>query len=98
MKVNAIEYPVSLENCNKIDDNIDIFVKLENGNTYCVTVATINWICNRTGIKYLPSGAPDIIVKELDYQLIEAAVNDYASEDAYWLRVYSMSYGDEVPD
>lgn len=42
------------------------------------------------GERHLPSGSPDLIVKELQNQLIEDA--------AYWLRVFSMSYGDEVPD
>lgn len=42
MKVISIEYPTSLNNCNiKKNDNIDIFVKVENGNKYCITVATI---------------------------------------------------------
>ena len=41
MKVISIEYPTSLNNCNIKNDNIDIFVKVENGNKYCITVATI---------------------------------------------------------
>ena len=51
------------ETCLKLDviliDNIDIFVKLENGNKYCITVATIDWISNHVGERHLPSGAPD---------------------------------------
>lgn len=98
MKVISIEYPVSLETCNRLNDNIDVFVKLENGNRYCITVATIDWVCDRVGKKYMPSGAPDIIVKELHNQLIEDAINEYAQYDSYWLRVFSMSYGDKIPD
>lgn len=98
MKVFSIEYPTSLEKCDRLNDNIDVFVKLENGNSYCITVATSDWICDRVGTKYLPSGAPDIIVKELEYKLIEEAINEYAEGDAYWLRVYSMSHGDQIPD
>ena len=99
MKVVSVEYPTPIENgCDKKNDNIDVFVMLENGKSYCVTVATVDWICNRVGERYLPIGAPDIIVKELDYKLIEEAVNEYAEDDAYWLRVYSMSHGDDIPD
>ena len=51
------------ETCLKLDviliDNIDIFVKLENGNKYCITVATIDWISNHVGERHLPSGSPD---------------------------------------
>ncbi len=46
----------------------------------------------------MPGGAPNLIVKELRYQLIEEAVKEYAKDDAYWLRVFSMSYGDKIPD
>lgn len=98
IKVISIDYPVTIDSCDQLNDNIDVFVKLENGNQYCVTVATVDWICNSVGKRYLPSGGPDIIVKKLNRQLIEEAINEYAEEDAYWLRVFSMSYGDEIPD
>lgn len=98
MKVISIEYPTSLKNCNIKNDNIDVFVKLENGNKYCITVATIDWISDHVGTRYLSNGAPNLIVKELQNHLIEEAVREYSEDDAYWLRVLSMSYGDEVPD
>lgn len=98
MKVVSIEYPTSPEKCNKLNDSIDVFVTLENGNTYCVVVATIGWLCNYAVTGYAPSGAPFIIVKELEPQLIEKAISQYSEDDAYWLRVYSMSYGDDIPD
>ena len=51
------------ETCLKLDviliDNIDIFVKLENGNKYCITVATIDWISNHVGERHLPGGSRD---------------------------------------
>lgn len=59
MKLISIEYPTPLKNCNIKNDNIDIFVKLENGNKYCITVATIDWISNHVGERHLPSGSPD---------------------------------------
>ena len=93
IKVISIEYPTPMKNCNIKNDNIDIFVKLENGNKYCITVATIDWISDHVG-----SGSPDLIVKELQNQVIEDAVKEYSEDDAYWLRVFSMSYGDEVSD
>ena len=98
IKVISIEYPTTLKNCNIKNDNIDIFVKLENGNKYWITVATIDWISDHVGERHLPSGSPDLIVKELQNQLIEDAVKEYSEDDAYWLRVFSMSYGDEIPD
>lgn len=59
IKVISIEYPTPLKNCNIKNDNIDIFVKLENGNKYCITVATIDWISDHVGERHLPSGSPD---------------------------------------
>lgn len=98
MKVISIEYPVPLENCNCKNDNIDVFVMLENQKSYCITVATVDWISERVGDRYMPCGAPDLIVKELDCKLIEEAVSEYAEGNAYWLRVFSMSHGDVIPD
>ena len=42
------------------------------------------------GERHLPSGSPDLIVKELQNQLIEDAVKEYSEDDAYWLRVFLM--------
>lgn len=36
------------------------------------------------GESHLPSGSPDLIVKELQNQLIEDAVKEYSEDDAYW--------------
>lgn len=33
-----------------------------------------------------------------DAYLIEDAVTEYAQDDAYWLRVFSMSCGDAIPN
>lgn len=98
MKVISIEYPVPLEKCNKEKDNIDVFVSLENKKNYCITVATTQWLCEYVGDNYLSCGAPMIVVKSLDKRLIEKAIEEYAYDDAYWLRVYSMSSGDNIPD
>lgn len=38
----------------------------------------------------------DIIVSELKDNIIENAIEDYSKEDAYWLRLYSISYGDQI--
>lgn len=42
MKVISIEYPTPQKNCNIKNDNIDIFIKPENGNKYCITVTKID--------------------------------------------------------
>ena len=45
---------------------------------------------------YLEPGAPDIIVSELKKEIIEKAIEDFSTDDAYWLRLYSVSYGEKI--
>ena len=98
MKVLQITYPTNLDMCNKKNDNIDIFVKLENEKDYCITIATIEWIKNNMPNGYLEPFTPYIIVSELKKEIIEKAIEDFSTDDAYWLRLYSVSYQDEIPE
>ena len=96
MKIINIIYPTPLKLCNIKNDNIDVFVKLENKKEYCVTVVTIKWIKEHMENGFYPAGTPDIIVSELKDNFIKNAIEDYSKEDAYWLKLYSISYGDEI--
>ena len=91
MKVKKITYPDSLENYNKDKDNIDVFVELENGENYCVVVATIRWIQEIIKNGYLEQSLPFIIVDEINEELIKKAIENYAQGNAYWLKVYALS-------
>ncbi len=96
MMIKRIEYPSKWD--DQKNDNIDVFVTLENSKSYCVTVASIGWVSetvNKFG--YLPASV-HIIISEFTDENIKRAVTDYASDDAYWLRLYSVSAGDEIPD
>lgn len=98
MKVISMKYPTSLKECHQ-DDNIDVFVTLENQRTYCMTVTTIKWLENymkETHKKYLEPGTIDLIVEKIDSQIIEETIKEYAKDDAYWLKVLSLSYGDQM--
>lgn len=96
MNVRNIEYPTLWS--DPINDNIDVFVTLENGKTYCLAAATIEWI-NEQVVKNgcLPPSVY-VIISEFSDDNIKKAVNAYAADDAYWLRLYSVSAGDEIPD
>ncbi len=98
MKIISITYPTSLEKCNIKNDNIDVFVKLENSKEYCVTIATIEWIKGDMENGFHPAGTPEIIVSELNEQIIENALKNFSDDDAFWLRVCSISYGEKIPD
>lgn len=99
MKVMTIEYPTPLEKCHRYNDNIDVFVTLENKQTYCITITTTKWIedyMKLTHKNYLEPGTIHLIVEMLDSQIIEKAIREFAENDAYWLKVLSLSYGDEI--
>ena len=98
MKTLSIKYPTDLSTCNVLNDNIDVFVRLENGRDYCVTVATIEWVKNDMKDGFQPAGAPMIIVSKLEEKIIEKAIADYCNDDAYWLRLFTVSYGDSIPE
>lgn len=94
MKVKSITYPTALDNGVDVDDdNIDVFVELDDGRIYCVVVSTYKNIATqmeKSNTDYLEAGSPLIIVKKLTYEIIEKAINDYAQDDAYWIKIYSL--------
>ncbi len=98
MKISSIEYPTPEGMWNVECDNIDVFVKLENQREYCVTIATIEWIAQKMDKEFFEPGAPNIIVSKLTTKIIEEALKEYAEDDAYWLKIFSLSYGDEIPE
>lgn len=96
MKIKEISYPTKWS--NTLNDNIDVFVTLENGREYCVTVASVGWVNERVKKDGYLSSYADIIISEFSDENIAKALEDFAADDAYWLRVYSMSHGDEIPE
>ena len=93
MKIINIEYPTTLEKVDRYDDNIDVFVKLEDGNTYNLVVTTPKnyyTYMEKEGVNYIPASPPDIIVKELTNEIITAAIKSYLDNQAFWLKVYYL--------
>lgn len=92
MKVIQISYPTPLSQSIDIEnDNIDVFVELEDGMTYTLVVATIKNLeqyMERKKLAYLPPRPPDIIVRKLDEDSIRAAMESYAEGNAFWLKLY----------
>ncbi|MCM1330912.1 MAG: immunity 8 family protein [Ruminococcus sp.] len=96
MKVKKIEFPTGWD--NSINDNIDVFVTLEDNRSYCVTVCTIKWLEDEVGKFGYKIPGIDIVISEFSYEIVEKAINDYSREDAYWLRLYSVSGGQQIPN
>ena len=95
MIVKNISFPTQLEDIQDIsDDNIDVFVELDDGYIYTVVVATCkNIVSQMDAMKtdFLEAGCPFIIVRKLTKEIIEKAIESYAKEDAYWLKLNYLS-------
>lgn len=45
----------------------------------------------REDVSFIPPAQPDIIVKELTEKIIREAIESYAEEDAFWLKIYAVA-------
>ena len=95
MKIINIKFPVYFSNINDIEnDNIDVFVELEDGVTYTMVVSTPKnyyWYMDKEGFDYIPPSPPDIIVRSLTKENICKAIEAFAEDDAYWMKLYFLS-------
>lgn len=93
MGIKKISYPTSLDNIDIDDDNIDVFVELDDGMVYTMTVSTPkNYYkyMDKEGINYIPAAPPDIIVRKLTEENIREALKTYIKDEGYWLKVYYL--------
>jgi len=91
MKVDRISLPTALTKINSKDDNVDVLVTLEDGNTYVLVVATpqnLLRLMNSNRSEFLPAGGPLAFVKELTIENIRDVVESFSEGDAYWLKYY----------
>ena len=95
MLIKSISFPTYLEDITDIENsNIDVFVELEDGYTYTVVVATaknIESLMDKERMNYFEPGYPFIIVKKLTKEIISEAIEAYASDEAYWLKLYHFA-------
>jgi hypothetical protein len=95
MLIKSISFPTYLEDITDIENsNIDIFVELEDAYTYTVVVATVKNIeslMDKERMNYFEPGYPFIIVKKLTKEIIYEAIQAYASDEAYWLKLYHFA-------
>ena len=95
MLIKSISFPTYLEDITNIENsNIDVFVELEDSYTYTVVVATaknIESLMDNENMNYFEPGHPFIIVKKLTKEIITEAIEAYAADDAYWLKLYHFA-------
>ncbi|MBL1225703.1 hypothetical protein [Enterococcus sp. BWR-S5] len=92
MKIKAIRYPTTLDKIEDItNDNVDVFVDLEDGSTYTIVVSTIKNV--EMYMKEAGYSEPGwvqqlIIVEELEENLIRKAIEAYAkARNGLYLKV-----------
>lgn len=102
MKIIKIEYPTELSKIEDIEnDNIDVFVTLDDGRIYTVYVGTpknLTWYMDKEELDYVPAGCPFIIVRKLTHENIKKAIEDYAKENAYDLKYNYLSHIIKIED
>lgn len=95
MKIVNITFPTCLSHIDNIENgNIDVFVELDDGFTYTMVVTTPQnyyWYMDKEGLDYIPPYPPDIIVRRLTEENIRQAIEAYAEDDAYWMKLYFLS-------
>ena len=101
MKIKEISYldpQVDLEN-----DCLDVFVTLENDDSYLIEVTTPKFfytLMEKFKSNFVPPSYPYIIVLELTDDIIRAAIQEFidTKEDSYWLKLYHMTATLKVED
>ena len=86
---------------NKIKDefkgNVDVAVELKDGYSYVISVSTPADLLEEMEIEksnFVPPYSPRIIVKKLSKEIITEAIQAYAQNDGYWLKL--CQFGDDL--
>lgn len=86
---------------NQIEDefkgNVDVAVELKDGYSYVIYVSTSADLLEKMEIEkrnFVPPYSPRIIVKKLSKEIITEAIQAYAQNDGYWLKL--CQFGDEL--
>ncbi|MGG4397449.1 hypothetical protein ABEX25_24420 [Paenibacillus thiaminolyticus] len=95
MRLLKIDYPTPISKVEDIEnDNIDIFVTLDDGITYSLVVTTPQnyyWYMDKEGMDFIPASPPDIIVRRLTEENIQKAVESYIADNGYWIKLFFLA-------
>ena len=81
---------------NLVNDSLDVFVTLENDDSYLVEVTTpqfLSTLMEKVEGDFVPPGYPYILVSKLTDEIIQAAIQAYIAtkDDSYWLKLYHIT-------
>ena len=92
MKIKSIEFAVEVK--DEYIDNIDVFVESWDGYTYTVVVSTPQDLAeemDQENTNFVQPTAMTIIVKRLTKEIVREAIEAYAKNDGYWLKLCQFS-------
>lgn len=82
---------------DQLNDSIDVAIEFENGSLYTIIVRTPDDLVEemlQEGTNFIKPGTPVIVVKELTKKIVNEAIEAYAEDNAYWLKL--CQFGDEL--
>jgi len=92
MKIKRIEFAEEITDVN--NDNIDVFVENEDGYTYTIGVGTPQDFLEemeQEKTNFVRPGTRMIIVKKLTKEIVTEAIQAYAEDDGYWLKLHQFA-------
>ena len=95
MKIKRIEFAHEITDTHM--DNLDVFVENEDGYTYTIVVSTPGDLVDQMAqekINFIRPDTPKIIVKKLTEPIVREAIEAYAENDGYWLKL--CQFGDDI--
>lgn len=77
-----------------VNDNIDVGVEFEDGYSYTIVVGTPRDLLeemDQEKTNFIRPGTPRIIVKKLTKEIVTEAIQAYAANDGYWLKLHQFA-------
>jgi hypothetical protein len=76
------------------NDSVDVGVVFEDGYSYTIVVSTPRDLLeemHQEKTNFIRPGTPRIIVKKLTKEIVTEAIQAYAENDGYWLKLYQFA-------
>ena len=80
-----------------LNDSIDVGIEFENGSSYTIIVRTPDDFVEemlQKNTNFIKPGTPVIVVKQLTKKIVNEAIEAYAEDEGYWLKL--CQFGDEL--
>lgn len=99
MRIKKIRFidEVKDEVKDQLNESIDVGIEFEDGSSYTIIVRTPGDLIKeilQEGTNFINPSTPVIVVKELTKKMVNEAIEAYAEDEGYWLKL--CQFGDEL--